>query len=198
MNARRNLLAAGAALAGTTLATPALAMTGGWTTLVYGPTMNALDAFTPVGQGNWSFVDGTLQGRDGKDGFLVTRLSWRDFELRAEFWSDEDANSGLFLRCQDRAKVTADNAYEVNICNKRPEPSSGTGAIVNVSQIDRVQRAAYRWNIYRVLARGERLTVSLNGRQTADAHDARHASGPIALQSAGGTVRFRKVHIRDV
>ena len=46
---------------------------------------------------------------------------YTDFEIRAEFWADETANSGIFIRCQDRNKVGSDNAYEVNIFDKRPD-----------------------------------------------------------------------------
>jgi hypothetical protein len=57
-------------------------------------------------------------------------------------------------------------------------------------------KAAGRWNTYEITAKGDRLVVVLNGVQTADARDSRFKSGPIALQSAAGTIRFRKVHVR--
>jgi hypothetical protein len=160
--------------------------------------MKDLNGYTELGTGNWTFVDGTLQGKGGKDGYLLTKDSYTDFEVRAEFWADEDANSGLFLRCQDRSKVSADNAYEVNIYDKRPDPSYGTGAIVNVSKISPMPKAAGRWNTYEITAQGDRLRVVLNGVQTADARDARFKSGPLALQSAAGTIRFRQVQIRSL
>jgi hypothetical protein len=198
---RRSLLThsaawAGAAWAGATLTGCASLVGSPWTTLVDGATMKDLNGYTQLGAGNWTFTEGTLQGKGGKDGYLLTLASYADFELRAEFWADEDANSGLFLRCQDRNKVTADNAYEVNIFDKRPDPSYGTGAIVNVSKISPMPKAAGRWNTYEVTAKGDRLLVLLNGVQTADARDARFKNGPIALQSAGGTIRFRKVQVR--
>ena len=131
------------------------------------------------------------RGLPGVEG-LVHRL-----EIRAEFWADDDANSGIFLRCQDRNKVGAANAYEVNIFDKRPDPSYGTGAIVNVAKVARpMPKAGNRWNTYEITARGDRMVVVLNGQQTADGHDGKHRSGPIALQSAAGTIRFRIVEIR--
>jgi len=42
----------------------------------------------------------------------------------------------------DPQKVTADNAYEVNIFDKRPDPAYGTGAIVNVSKPSAFLKAA--------------------------------------------------------
>ncbi len=58
--------------------------------------------------------------------------------------------------------------------------------------------AANRWNTFEVTARGERVTVVLNGRQTADLLGAKFLDGPIALQNAGGVIRFRKVQIRPM
>lgn len=163
-----------------------------WITLFDGTHANE---WTPIGNANWRIQRGNLQGDVGA-GFLVSKKSYKDFELRAEFWADEEANSGIFIRCADPLKVTADNAYEVNIFDKRPDPSYGTGAIVNVAKIGPMIKAAGKWNTFEIVAKGPVFTVKLNGVVTVDgARDARLASGPIALQSAGGTIKFRKVEI---
>lgn len=171
----------------------------GWTTLVDGPTMTNLNGFTEIGAGGWTIEGGALQGKGGKLGYLVTKESYADFEIRAEFWADEDCNSGLFMRCQDRNKVAADSAYEVNIFDKRPDPTYGTGAIVDFAKVAQpMPKAANRWNTYEVTARGDRMVVVLNGQQTVDVRDSKFKSGPLSLQSAGGIIRFRKVLIRAI
>ena len=171
----------------------------GWTTLVDGPSMTNLNGFTELGAGGWTLEGGVLQGKAGKLGYLVTKDSYTDFEIRAEFWADEDCNSGLFMRCQDRSKVDAGNSYEVNIFDKRPDPLYGTGAIVDVAKVAKpMPKAANRWNTYEVTAKGDRMVVVLNGQQTADARDSKFKSGPLALQSAGGIIRFRTVLIRAI
>ena len=63
-------------------------------------------------------------------------------------WVDAEANSGIFIRCTDPQKITAVNAYEVNIFDKRPDPSYGTGAIVNVAKVSPMPRAGGQWNTY--------------------------------------------------
>jgi hypothetical protein len=198
MTDRRTFLAAGIAVLGAGVAGCAgSGAEGGWTTLVDGARMSNFDGWTQIGEGNWSFVEGTLQGKNGKAGYLVSKDSYTDFEIRAEFWADDDANSGIFIRCEDRNKVGAANAYEVNIFDKRPDPSYGTGAIVDVAKVARPgPKAGNRWNTYEITARGNRIVVVLNGQQTADAIDGKHRAGPVALQSAAGTIRFRKVQIR--
>ena len=162
-----------------------------WVTLFNG--VHAND-WTPIGNANWRLQDGNLQGDVGA-GFLVSKKSYKDFELRAEFWADDDANSGIFIRCADPLKVTADNSYEVNIFDKRPDPSYGTGAIVNYAKIDTMIKAGGKWNTFEISAKGPVMTVTLNGVRTVEARDAKFPSGPIALQSAGGTIKFRKVEI---
>jgi len=198
MTDRRTFLATGIAVFGAAVAGCAGSVAeGGWTTLVDGSRMSNLDGWTQLGEGNWSFVEGTLQGKNGKAGYLVTKDSYTDFEIRAEFWADADANSGIFIRCADRNKVGAANSYEVNIFDKRPDPSYGTGAIVDFARIAQPgPKAANRWNTYEITARGNRVVVALNGQQTVDLIDGKYRGGPFALQSAGGTIRFRKVQIR--
>ena len=60
--------------------------------------------------------------------YLVSKHSYSDFQIRAEFWVDSDANSGIFIRVTNPEKIGADSAYEVNIFDKRPDPAYGTGA----------------------------------------------------------------------
>ena len=200
MTDRRSLLTATLATLGASL-TGCAGMPGSrdWVTLVDGARMTGFDGWSAIGEGNWSLVDGTLQGKNGKLGYLVSKESYADFEIRAEFWADETCNSGIFIRCADRGKVDADNAYEVNIFDTRPDPSYGTGAIVGLAKVPVPgPKAANRWNTFEITARGDRFIVVFNGQQTVDARDGKRSSGPIALQSAGGTIRFRKVQIRTL
>lgn len=196
---RRTLLAA--SLSPLALALPGCAAIGlgGWTTLVDGATIQNIDGWGQLGQGNWSIVDGTLQGKDGKLGYLVTPQSYSDFEIRAEFWADANCNSGIFIRCQDPKKVGADNSYEVNIFDKRPDPSYGTAAIVDFAKAPMpYPQAANKWNTFEITAKGDQLVVVFNGQKTVDIRNGKFRSGPVALQSAGGTIRWRKVLIRAI
>jgi hypothetical protein len=164
----------------------------GWTTLFDG---QSLDRWTPIGNANWELADGVVEADMG-NGFLVSKESYDDFELRVEIWTDADANSGVFIRCSNPMEITATNAYEVNIFDKRPDPAYRTGAIVNIARPKVMVDAANRWNILEITARGPRITVTMNGMQTVDAMDASHPGGRIALQYGAGTVRFRSVQIR--
>jgi hypothetical protein len=147
-----------------------------------------------IGNANWKLEDGAVQADHGS-GYLVSKTSYGDFRLRVEFWVDENANSGVFIRCSDPQKVGANNAYEVNIFDKRPNQDYRTGAIVDVAKPMSTINAAGRWNTYEITARGSHLTVTLNGVRTVDVEHSGHSEGPIALQYGAGTVKFRSVQI---
>jgi hypothetical protein len=170
----------------------------GWVTLL--DSSNKGD-WGEVGKANWEMKDGalTVDKLDGKDiAYLVSKNSYKDFEIRAEFWVDEEANSGIFLRCDQSQKIDAKICYEVNIFDKRPDPSYGTGAIVDVAKVDPMPRAAGKWNTYEITAKGPHLTIVLNGQKTADVDDSKHLGGPVALQYGSGVVKFRKVQIKPL
>jgi hypothetical protein len=169
----------------------------GWIVLFDG---SNLDNWNAIGHANWRIADGAVMADSGdkRQGYLVSKNAYTDFQVRAEFWVDDNANSGVFLRCGDRGTVNAKNAYEVNIFDKRPDPSYGTGAIVYVAKASTVLKAGGKWNTYEITAKGPRLTIVLNGVKTAEVDDSQHASGPIALQYGAGVVKFRKVEIRPL
>jgi hypothetical protein len=170
----------------------------GWITLL--DSTNKGD-WSEVGTANWEMKDGamTADKLSGKElGYLVTKNSYRDFQIRAEFWVDEEANSGVFIRCDRSDKIDSKICYEVNIYDKRPDPSYGTGAIVDVAKVDPMPKAAGKWNVYEITAKGPHLTIVLNGQKTADVDDSKHLGGPFALQYGSGVVKFRKVQIKPL
>ena len=145
---RRSAIAMGLLLAGSATLWQASGAVGetGWSTLFDGSNLNS---FVAIGNANWRLVEGGAVQADLGNGFLVTKEEYGDFELKAEFWVDATANSGVFIRATDPAKVTATNAYEVNIYDTRPDPSYGTGAIVNVAKVSPMPKAGNQWKIGR-------------------------------------------------
>src|SRR6476660_8723596 len=156
----------------------------GWTTLIDGTA--GLDNFNRIGDANWRAEDGAIVADRGKGGYLVSKNSYKDFQVRAEFWADHTTNSGIFIRCADPNKAGSATCYEVNIYDQRPEPSYGTGAIVDVAKVSPMPKAGGKWNTYEITAKGPQLTVVLNGVQTASVQDGRHGQGPLALQFGNG------------
>jgi beta-lactamase regulating signal transducer with metallopeptidase domain len=181
---------------------------GRWITILDG---KSLDNWNPIGDANWHLMGGAAVA-DAYDeclkqlmklgcfnagmGYLVSKSSYTDFEIYAEFWVSHDANSGVFIRCADPQNIRADNCYEANINDERP--TYGTGAITNLIEPSIALKAGGKWNTYDITAHGPHLVLILNGTKTVDLQDSKYASGYIALQASGGTIRFRKVRVRSL
>jgi len=155
-----------------------------------------------VGKANWEMKDGvlTVDKLDGKDlAYLVSKDAYKDFQIHAEFWVDDEANSGIFIRCENPQSIGGKTCYEVNVYDKRPDPSYGTGAIPNTAKVDPMPKAGGKWNTFEITAQGPHLVVALNGQKTVDVQDSKHlGAGPIALQYGSGVVKFRKVQIKPM
>lgn len=166
-----------------------------WITLIDGS--SGMDNFEIVGVANWSAADDAIQATEGSGtSFLLTKESYSNFVLRIEFWVSDDANSGIYMRCQDPTAITDRSCYEANVYDQRPDLSFGTGGIVHVGPVaEPYPKAGGKWNTYEITLDGEHLLVSLNGEQTVHITDTQFAAGPIGLQWARGTVRFRNMQI---
>ena len=166
-----------------------------WTTLFDG---SSFEGWKQLGDANWRLDEGTFLADSGA-GFLVSESSYGDFHLKLEFWIDPDANSGIFIRCSNPNEVTPENSYEVNIFDKRPDPTYRTGGIVDFAPPLSTINSGGQWNTYEIIAEGPRLFITLNGTVTVDIEDSTHAEGPFALQYGTGVgpgaVRFRNVEI---
>ncbi|HUL36801.1 MAG TPA: DUF1080 domain-containing protein [Thermodesulfobacteriota bacterium] len=176
----------------------------GWITLIDGE--KGLENWNRVGGANWRAEGGAIVANTStsttKDGFLVTKNSYKDFEIRAEFYAESNTNSGIYFRCADPSKISSATAYEANIWDTRPDPSYGTAAIVNVAKVPVpiVYKAGGKWNTFEIKAKGPELTVVFNGVVTVNVRDSKFAEGPIALQFAdpGGPIKWRKVQVRPL
>ena len=175
----------------------------GWVTLIDGP--KGLENWNRVGDANWRVEDGAIVADRGKGGYLVSKNSYKDFQIRAEFWADHTTNSGIFIRLSDPNKISAKNSYEVNIYDQRPDPSFGTGGIVDFAKVSPMPKAGGKWNTFLITAKGRNLIVELNGVQTVNIQHSQFSEGPFALQygsgpegALGGAIKWRKVQIRPL
>jgi hypothetical protein len=185
----------------------------GWVSLFDGKT---LTGWTVIGGVNWTVEDGALSATpaaqeitptgDSKQtwpqGFLRSVATFSDFEMTAEFWSEEDSNSGLMIRCGVPANPgSLGGCYEINISD--PHATSPTGSIVGVhSTLPHRIPTAGKWSRFDVLADGPHLVVKVNGETATDSNDEKLKDGAIGLQAGGptgsGPIRFRNIKVRPL
>ena len=176
----------------------AVSQEAGWVTLFDG---KSLDGWDQVGESNWRVEDGAIvvDKMAGKDpGYLVSKKPYKNFVVRVEFWSSDDANSGIYFRCLDPKKITDRTCYEANIFDQRPDPSYGTGALTRYVEVSPMPKAAGKWNTYEVTANGRDIAVVLNGQTTAKMRNGMFDEGPIVLQHGAGAIKFRKVEVKPL
>jgi hypothetical protein len=210
------------ALAGGQSSSPANGVTAseaaaGWISLFDGKT---LTGWTSIGQIRWNVVDGAITADPGAQpattvttnpngttvtwasGFLRSVASFADFELKADFWSEQNTNSGLFIRCAaPSTQGGLGSCYEINISD--PHATSPTGSIVGVhSTLPYHIQSAGKWSTFEVTADGPHLVVKVNGETTTDARDDKLAAGALGLQAGGptgpGVIKFRNLKIRPL
>lgn len=154
--------------------------------------------WAPRGDAKWEVKDGTLAVVPGSGkGVLSTTTEFPNYHLKVDFWVDDKANSGVFLRCPSSGDIAQANAYEVNIYDKHAQWP--TGSINDVAKIGNTPMTAGKWNTFEITAEGDHLVVRLNGRPAVDARDAKYARGTIGLQYNGeGEVKFRNVKLQPL
>jgi hypothetical protein len=157
----------------------------------------SLDGFTQAGEANWRVEDGAIVADKGKGGHLVSKEKYKDLHVRIEFWSDEKANSGIFIRCAPD-KIGAKTCYEFNIFDNRPDQTYGTGSIVYIAEVNPMPKAAGKWNTMEAIAKGRQLTVIFNGQKTVDVSNGLWDEGHFTLQYGGGALKFRKVEVKKL
>jgi hypothetical protein len=178
----------------------AAAQTGpGWISLFDGKTIGG--EWDRVGETNWRVEDGAIvadKRASQTPAHLVTKTKYKDFQVYVEFWASDDANSGIFLRCQDPKNIGDRSCYEVNIFDQRKDPTYGTGGIVHFVEVNPMPKAGGKWNTYEITAKGRQITVVLNGQKTAELHNGLFAEGLLTLQHGEGVIKFRKVAIKPL
>jgi hypothetical protein len=169
--------------------------------------------------GNWKLDrDGvvTLTPRPGEkgwqryDAYLWAKKQYRDFEAQFEYKVEKGGNSGFYFHVGDRKSPVA-KGIEVQIYDsgsKKPgakltDHDSG-GIIPGYPPKKNAARKAGEWNKMKVVVKGNKVTVTLNGEEVNEvALDSprikdRPASGYIGFQDHGLPLSLRNIRVREL
>jgi hypothetical protein len=185
------------------LATPLLAADN-WTSLWDGKT---LTGWHVIGEGNWKMEDGAIHATHAaaqKDfGHLVSDKVYGDFTVRLKFKSLK-GNSGLYFRIEEKG-FSGVTGFQAEIdATKDVGGLYETNGRAWVSQPTPEQVATWfkpnEWNQVTVAAKAGHLTVTINGKVSADLpDDPGRKEGRFALQVHGGQevdVWFKDIEIQ--
>lgn len=164
---------------------------GKWTPLFDGKT---LTGWHPIGQGEWKVQDGAIRGvnKAANDfGHLVSDQSYTDFTVRMKY-KTVAGNSGFYFR------IKPEGGSGVSGFQAEIDPKNDVGGLYEtngrawVVQPTPEQVKTWfkpgEWNDMTVSARGGDITVTVNGKVSAQLKDdpGKWREGPFALQLHGG------------
>ena len=169
--------------------------------LIDGQTLDAWGMQRPDRPSGLVVVDGAMTNEKGANN-LVSKQTFKDFRVEAEYKLDAASNSGLYLRGRYELQILDD-------AGKPPEAHGHMAIYAWVAPRVNASKPAGEWQTMDATIVGNRVTVNLNGQRVQDnskieaitggALDAKEDQpGPIMLQGDHGKVWFRKVTVTPI
>jgi hypothetical protein len=165
---------------------------------------------------HWSVENGELVN-DGKGAYLATDRDYGDIELLLEYKTVAKADSGIYLRDNPQVQIW-DTTKEGGKWDRGAD--KGSGGLFNNAKgaagqlpLVHADKPFGEWNSFRLIQVGERTTVYLNGKLVVDSARMENywgkqaklnplpplpKAGKILLQTHGGEIRWRNIHIREI
>lgn len=167
-----------------------------------------LDGWTVYGTEKWYVENGELICESGPDkgyGYLGTKESFKNFDLRLEFKQEADGNSGIFFHSSfEGTRVTgwqAEVAPAGHSTGGIYESYKRGWLIKPTGDKDTKYLKADDWNTMRILVKNNKVTTWLNGHKMITLTDDMIGSrtGQLALQihdGGGIKVRWRNLFVK--
>jgi len=152
---------------------------------------------------HWTVKDGVLC-YDGKGNSIQTVKDYGDFELLVDWKITRHGDSGIYLRGTPQVQIWDPDA--------RPQNAVGSGGLFNNQKhpskpLVRADKPIGQWNRFRIIMKGDRVTVYLNGKLVVDNVPLENywdrskplpKKGPIVLQHHGSPLFFKNIFIKEL
>jgi len=176
----------------------------GWVSRFNGRDLEGWEAYDRQGKQsdlstNWVVRDGVIHGTGEVSHLFSPRGDYKDFRYRAEVKINDGGNSGMYVRTAKGPGFP--KGYEVQVNSTHRDPVR-TGSLYNMVLIKRQLVPPDTWFTQEVEARGNHITVSVNGQTLYEFVDANntHSEGHFAFQqhNQGSEVTIRKVEVMEL
>jgi len=163
----------------------------------------------------WRMEEGVLVCSGNPLGYLYTKQDYRDFALKLEWrWPEgkKPGKGGVLIRMTGEhkvwprsleAQINAGQAgdfwgldgYGLSGSAERMKSleSPQFGKLTNVKKTSDVEKPAGQWNAYEIIAKGDTVTLIINGEQVNKATGCALDAGRICLTSEGSEIHFRNI-----
>ncbi len=153
---------------------------------------------------NWSVREGVLH-YDGKGFSLQSIKDYGDFELWCDWKIGPKGDSGIYVR----------GSPQIQIWDPADRPEGSGGLFNNAKNPNKPTKCADKpigqWNTFRVVMKGEKVSVWLNGELVVDNVTMENfwdrkespykpipATGPIELQHHGNPLEFKNIYVKEL
>jgi hypothetical protein len=164
----------------------------------------------------WSVKDGVIH-LNAKGGIsLQTVKDYGNFELWVDWKIEKNGDSGLYLRGQPQVQIwDSDNSPGARGNDKgsgsgglwnNPLPKGVDPKSIGKMPVKKADKPVGEWNTFRIIMKGEKVTVYLNGELVVDNqplapykpfNDKLPEKGPIELQFHGDPLWFKNIYIKE-
>lgn len=161
---------------------------------------------------HWRVENGELVN-DGTGPYATTDEDLGDIELLIEYKTVPKADSGIYLRGTPQVQIWDKNqVFDPAKPTRRPHLGSG-GLFNNTPDTPGrdplvvADKDFGEWNSFRIRQIGARTWVWLNDKLVVDGAEMENfwnrdqplpAKGPLMLQTHGGEIRWRNIHVREI
>jgi hypothetical protein len=143
----------------------------------------------------WSYTDSTFEGSDG---WIGHQMMVGDLILEGDFLYNGNSQGGVLIRGDRNAWLPWLHGYEMDIDADmpgtghihfpyRPQPNPGV-----------VPFPMGKWQHFSIMALGQDVRVSLNGKEVIKFHDDHYRYGQICLEGEKGGLLFRNLKIQNL
>ncbi|HUG69975.1 MAG TPA: DUF1080 domain-containing protein [Pirellulaceae bacterium] len=163
-------------------------------------------------QAHWSVDNGELVN-DGHGPYATTNEEFGDIEFTLDYKTVAKADSGIYLRGTPQVQIW-DYTEEGGKWDRNADKGSGglfnnTKGAAGQLPLVLADKKFGEWNKFQIIQLGSRTTVYLNDQLVVDNAIMENywdktrqtplpARGPIHLQTHGGEIRWRNIHVREV
>jgi hypothetical protein len=161
---------------------------------------------------HWTVEDGELVNK-GTGPYATTDEEFGDIELLIDYKTVAKADSGIYLRGTPQVQIWDKNQV-FDEKKKDRKPHLGSGGLFNNTPdtpgrdpLVLADKPFGEWNSFRIRQIGAKTWVWLNGKLVVDGAVMENywdrtkplpAKGPIMLQTHGGEIRWRNIHVHEI
>ncbi len=170
----------------------------------------------------YDFEDGMIRMNGGNIGYLMTKKSYKNFELSMEFWwnieekfhrDNNIKNSGLMynipvdspdniwpkgIQFQIKENVTGDFIFLDKVTAKVNGKQVEAGASVSSPKFSANENPHGQWNSIVVKSFNGKITQYLNGKLVNECAEASSLEGKISLNYEGSPIDFKNIQLKNI